>query len=38
MLLVRRETGEPLAGNLLYAFGEKGNWKIIDKKINVCFL
>jgi hypothetical protein len=27
MLLVRREAGKPLARNLLYAFGEAGNWK-----------
>jgi hypothetical protein len=26
-----------MTGNLLYAFGETGNWKTIDKKLTLCF-
>jgi hypothetical protein len=35
---VRRETGKPLTGHLHYAFGETGNWKIIDKKTSFMVL
>jgi hypothetical protein len=35
--MVRRETGKPLTRNLLNAFGEKGNWKTIDKKLTLCY-